>query len=112
MAGVVRLSDRRQKRRAAPVFWNRGDLNVLLGLYSQRVARAEWRDYAIGHDAGFATFSVFRHTHETPLFTVTKRLQGGRPLYAVYEGQRKLRQSSRLDEALAVLDKPLRLISG
>lgn len=112
MARVVRLPERRPKRRAAPVFWNRSDLNALLGMYSQRVARAEWRDYAIGHDPGVAIFAVFRHTHETPLFTISKRLQGGKPLYAVHDGVRKLRQGGRLDEVLGVLDKPLRLISG
>jgi len=112
MAPVVRLSEHRGKRRAATVFFHRNELNALLGMYSQRVARGDWRDYAIGHDSGLATFSVFRHTHETPLFSITKRMQGGKPLYAVYEGNRKLRQSGRLDEALAVLDKPLKLISG
>ncbi len=112
MAPVVRLMDQRRKRRAATVYFHRTELNTLLGMYSQRVARGEWRDYAIGHDAGLATFAVFRHTHETPLFAVTKRMQGGKPLYAVLEGQRKLRQSGRLEEAISVLDKPLKLISG
>ncbi|MGC2857729.1 DUF2794 domain-containing protein [Novispirillum sp. DQ9] len=110
MAPIVRLAEQRQKRQPAPVYFDRHDLNALLGLYSRHVARGEWRDYALGHDPGVAHFSVFRHTHETPLFTITKRQQGGKALYAVYDGTRKLRQSGRLTEALAALNKPLRLI--
>lgn len=112
MARIVQLSEHRQKRHPAPVYFNRHELNALLGLYSRRVAKGEWRDYAIGHDPGVAQFSVFRHTHETPLFTVVKRMQSGKPLYAVFSGAKKLRQSGKLVEALAVLDKPMRLISG
>lgn len=112
MARIVRLTEQRPKRQPAPVFFDRHDLNTLLGLYSRHVAKGEWRDYAIGHDLGLARFSVFRHAHEIPLFTITKCLQGGKPLYAVHEGTKKVRQSGRLDEALAVLDKPLRLILG
>lgn len=110
MAPIVRLADQRQKRQPAPVYFDRHDLNTLLGLYSRHVAKGEWRDYAIGHDPGVAQFSVFRHTHETPLFTITKRMQSGKALYAVYEGTKKLRQSGKLGEALAALNKPLRLI--
>ncbi|MEM7563519.1 MAG: DUF2794 domain-containing protein, partial [Pseudomonadota bacterium] len=35
-----------------------------LQLYSTRVARGEWRDYAIDHSAGVAIFSIFRHANE------------------------------------------------
>ncbi len=112
MARIVRLTEHRPKRQPAPVFFDRNELNALLGLYSRHVAKGEWRDYAIGHDPGMARFSVFRHAHETPLFTITKRLQGGKPLYAVHEGAKKVRQSGKLTEALAVLNKPLRLVLG
>jgi hypothetical protein len=110
MSPVVPLHQHRQKRQAAIEFFNRQELSVLLGLYSQRVAKAEWRDYAIGHDPGVAHFSVFRHAHETPLFTITKRQVSGRPLYAVYAGDRKIRQGGDLHEMLKVFDKPPHLL--
>lgn len=112
MTRIVRLTEHRQKRQPAPVYFDRTDLNMLLGLYSRHVARGEWRDYAIGHDPGIARFSVFRHTHETPLFSITKRIQSGKPLYAVFDGTKKLRQGAKLLDVLAALNKPLRLISG
>jgi len=110
MPPVIPLAEHRKKRQPAPLFFNRQDLNALLAVYSIRVARAEWRDYAIGHAPGMAFFSIFRHTHETPLFTVTKQQVSGRPLYAVFAGDRKLRQSASLASVLAVFDKPIKLI--
>lgn len=95
----------------APVYFDRRDLNILLNLYSRHVARGDWRDYAIAHDPGIARFCVFRHSHETPLYTVTKRVQGGRPLYGLFDGIRKLRQGADLPEVLAPLSK-LRLIGS
>lgn len=119
MARIVAMNEHRvaraqgrSRRQPAPVYFNRGELGVLLGLYSRRVARAEWRDYAISHDPGIARFCVFRHSHEMPLFTLTKRLQSGKVLYALFEGTRKIRQSATLAEALAPLDTRPRLILG
>ncbi|MFA7431556.1 MAG: DUF2794 domain-containing protein [Rhodospirillaceae bacterium] len=112
MARIVGLTEHRQKRQPAPVYFDRTELNTLLGLYSRHVAKGEWRDYAIGHEPGVAQFSVFRYSSETALFTITKRIQTGKPLYAVHDGTKKLRQSGILDDALAALNKPLRLILG
>jgi len=109
MAPIVQIAEHRRKGGPAPVYFDRKELMVLLSLYSGRVARGEWRDYAIGHDPGMARFSVFRSSHERPLYTVTKRPAGGSTLYAVFEGDRKLRQSGRLREALKALDESPRL---
>jgi len=110
MQRIVRLSEHRGKKEPAPVYFQRQELTTLLNIYSQRVAKGEWRDYAIGHDPGMARFSVFRHTHEMPLFTVTKRIVSGKPLYAVFMGDRKLRQGARLADVLKIFDKPLRVV--
>lgn len=116
MTRIVRLSDHleahgRSKRRAAPVYFDRAELNCLLGLYSRHVAKGEWRDYAIGHDPGMARFSIFRHSHDRALFTVVKQIISDRPRYSLFEGERKMRQSGSLDETLAPLSKPLKLLS-
>ena len=56
-----------------PLFFNRSELGQILATYSGRVACGEWRDYAIDHMPGTAAFSIFRHTHETPLFVIEKQ---------------------------------------
>jgi hypothetical protein len=55
------------------VFFERRELNQLLGLYGRMVAAGHWRDYAIDGLAEAAVFSVFRHTGETPLYRIEKR---------------------------------------
>lgn len=117
MSSIVRFTDHRAaapsgKRHPAPIHFDRRDLERLLALYAQRVATGEWRDYAIGSLPGMACFSMFRHSHENAQFTVTKRMVSGKALYAVFAGERKLRQGGKLPDVLAVFEKPLRLISG
>ena len=55
------------------LYFSRPELSQILAAYSARVAAGEWRDYAIDHLAGSATFSIFRHTHENPLFVIEKK---------------------------------------
>ncbi len=119
MTGVVRLSDHRHK----PPFlhFTRLELNRLLGLYSGRVRNGEWRDYAIHLGPDAASFMVFRHAQENPLFVISKLGAGkarGRPQstrqgqYVVASRQRKLSQGHSLDDVLAVFDGPIKLVSG
>jgi hypothetical protein len=93
--------------------FTRSELNQLLSLYSRRVARGEWRDYAIDQRPGTAAFSIFRHTHERPLYTITKRLAGpGQAVeYLVFRDYRRLTRTPRLDEALGAIERPLKVVS-
>jgi uncharacterized protein DUF2794 len=107
---LLRLADYQTKRKVT--FFNRSELDKLLQLYSREVARGEWRDYAIDHGAGRAMFSVFRHTHETPLYAIVKYAAGGpRPIeYVVLSGRERLAAGRSLDDVLAVFRKKLTLV--
>lgn len=107
---LFRLADYQTKRRAT--FFNRSELDKLLQLYSREVARGEWRDYAIDHGPGRAMFSVFRHTHETPLYAIVKYAASGqRPVeYVVLSGRERLAVGRSLDDVLAVFRKKLTLV--
>jgi Protein of unknown function (DUF2794) len=107
MATFYRLNDYR--RRQKTVFFTRPELNQLLSLYSRQVARGEWRDYAIDQRDGAALFSVFRHTHESALYTVVKTAPGiGRQGdFAVLSGRQRL-AGGKLPEVLASLQRSLR----
>ena len=103
MSMLVHLTDHR--RRARRIFFTRPELNQLLSLYTRQVMRGEWRDYAIDqHEAG-ALFSVFRHTHESPLFTVLKAAPGNtrNGEFALLQGRRRLASASSLSEILLSL---------
>jgi hypothetical protein len=57
----------------ALVFFDRRELNQLLGLYGRMVSAGHWRDYAIDGLRDTAVFSVFRRSAEVPLYRIEKR---------------------------------------
>jgi len=99
--------------RAAPrrVFFDRAELNQLLSLYSRNVAAGEWRDYAIDQVGGTAIFSVFRHTHDAPLFSIAKQRNNRSTEYVVFSGREKIKRSKSLQEALKIFRKHLRVVT-
>jgi hypothetical protein len=120
MSKIVRLLEYR--RGADFVHFTRSEMNQLLSLYSRRVMRGEWRDYAIDqqHD-GAARFAVFRSTLERPQYIITKRLKGGgRPggltepsyQFTVLSGRETVAMAASLLEVLRVFDQPVRLQRG
>ncbi len=115
MGNVYSLAPRRRVTdpRARTLRFSRSELNQLLSLYSRRVARGEWRDYAIDQRPGTAAFSVFRRSHERPLYTIAKRLADSGPTaeYLVFHDHRRLTRASRLDEALDVFKRRLNVVS-
>ncbi len=112
MTEVLHLSDFRRPG-GRRVYFDRTELTRLLQLYSQRVARGEWRDYAIDHTPGAALFSVFRHSYDRPLFAVSKSTgSGGRPVeYALVVGRRKVRRASSLVDLLDAFERSPELLT-
>ena|SRR5579872_7313830 len=112
-ATVLPLRDYRSPRRT--LYFTRGELNQLLGLYSRNVARGVWRDYAIDHRDGQALFSVFRHTHESAAYSIVKSLRPGsssanEPEFTVISGRQRLRNGGDLGEVLEVFRSKLTLV--
>ena len=64
------LSDKLGRNRKTA--YNRAELNQLLSLYGEYVSKDQWRDYAIDSLQDMAIFSIYRHSHESPLFTIVK----------------------------------------
>jgi hypothetical protein len=88
--------------------FSRGELSQILSVYGARVQRGEWRDYAIDSLPDMAVFSVFRSSHEQPLYSITKissRSLIKPPQYVVYSGSNQLKQSASLPEVLAFLEE-------
>lgn len=110
MTHIVRLSDYK-RRKAGHVYFTRAELSELLSLYSVRVARGEWKDYALDHSVGVAMFSVFRHTAERPAFAIAKISTPRGADFAVFDDKRKLKRAAALTDALTVFDTKLRLVT-
>jgi len=111
-ATVLAFGDYRTKHRT--VYFTRLELNQLLGLYSRQVTRGVWRDYAIDHRDGMALFSVFRHTHEAPVYRIIKTAPGpARPAeFTVQSGRQRLRVSASLPDALEYFGTRLSLVGA
>ena len=114
MTSLVALDSyrRRQRSRRRPVIFNRHELFALLGVYSRRVMSGEWRDYAIDHGPQGATFSIFRHSAERPIYAITKQDAPGknRGQYLLFQGPKKLRQAQNLDDVIDALERQLRVV--
>lgn len=93
------------------VFFDRAELNQLLSLYSRNVASGEWRDYAIDQVGGAAIFSVFRHTHDAPLYSIAKQRNNRSIEFVVFSGREKLNRANTLRDVLKVFHKRLRVVS-
>jgi hypothetical protein len=90
------------------VFFERRELNQLLGLYGRMVAAGHWRDYAIDGLKDAAVFSVFRHTGETPLYRIEKRPSLARRQGAwlvLAHGGLVLKRGHELTQVLRVFDR-------
>lgn len=106
-----------QSSHATPnaVFFTRLELNAILNLYGHKVAAGEWRDYAIDFGREKATFSVFRHTSEVPLYRIEKcpKLAKKQGAFSVVTATGLiLRRGHDLARVLDALQKRVRLAIG
>lgn len=97
--------------RRRQVYFDRRELQLLVGLYSENVMAGEWRDYALDHFEGMALFSIFRRSEERPLYVVAKRLNGAATYhYLVFEGDQRRAIHPSLDGALNFFRRRLKLV--
>ena len=109
---MSRVSAPRKLRRQ--LYFSRTELRLILAAYSARVAAGEWRDYALDHMNGMALFSIFRHTHETPLFVIEKKQRHPKEaaLFILRDRSRVLCRSRSVSDVIGHFNKLPRLISG
>jgi hypothetical protein len=96
------------------ISFDRHELSIILGLYGRMVAAGEWRDYAIDFNKQKAVFSIYRRSSEVPLYKIEKdpklaRRQGAYSVIAA--GGLVLKRGADLSRVIAVLEKPVRIVS-
>jgi hypothetical protein len=109
---MSRITNPRKLRK--PPFFNRTELGQILATYSSRVACGEWRDYAIDHLPGAAAFSIFRHTHETPLYVIEKQQRHPKESarFILRDRQKTLIKASSIGDIISYFNRLPRLVSG
>ena len=102
------------KKLRRQLYFSRTELGQILAAYSARVAAGEWRDYALDHADGAALFSIFRHTHETPLFVIEKKQRHPKeaPQFILRDRNRVLCRSSTVGDIIGHFNKLPRLVTG
>lgn len=110
---TVTLNPARPAQIPEIVSFDRRELALLLNLYGRKVAKGEWRDYAMDMLKDRALFSIYRHTSERPLYVVEKnpKLRGrqGQYILANVEG-RILKRGHELGQVLRFLEPDLVIV--
>ena len=94
------------------IAFQKNELNIILNTYGHHVAAGDWRDYAIGYGKYKATFSIFRHTSECPIYCIIKdpKLSKKQGIYSVIDQTgRILKRGHDLAQVLKVFTKKPKL---
>ena len=102
------------KKLRRQLYFSRTELSLILAAYSARVAAGEWRDYALDHLNGVALFSIFRHTHENPLFVIEKKQRHPKekPQFLLRDRTKVRCRSNSVSDVIGHFNKLPRLVSG
>ena len=109
---MQRISSSKKLRKT--LFFNRTELGQILATYNTRVARGEWRDYAIDYSPNNAAFSIFRHTHDIPLYIVEKQrlFPTDIPRFTLRDRNKILCKGNSIQEIIFYFNRLPRLITG
>ena len=108
MAEIISIETllRQNSGKKGVVSFTRAEIGILISVYSEKVARGIWRDYGLSMETDYAVFSIFRSSHETPLYTVTKQVDRKRrnlASFSVRDGRTVLKKGQSLTEVIQVL---------
>ena len=118
MSDLIRFVDHGrpgQRGSARGIMFSRHELNQLLSMYSRRVIKGEWRDYAIDFLGQMAVFSVFRHSQDRPLYAIAKcappspQRSGD---YVLYDGLRRVSRAPTINEIIRQVERRLEPVEG
>jgi hypothetical protein len=90
------------------IFFDRKELDTIMRLYGQKVAKGEWRDYSLETFEAGVAFCVYRSTAEMAIYRIEKRPELARKqgAYAlVNQTGQTLKRGNELSKVLAPLDK-------
>ncbi len=84
------------------VTFSKKDLNSIINIYSQKVSNGLWKDYSINFEKNYAEFSIYKHTHASPEFSIVKNKKR---IFFIYSGKQELKKSKYIKDVLNILKK-------
>ena len=94
------------------MYFLKHELTFILNLYSKRVSLGMWRDYAIDSKDDIAVFSIYRHTHDQPMYQVIKTSKKGcrnNPNFFIKDSNKIIYKSKVLEQILSKFEKKINI---
>ena len=92
------------------VFFSKKELSSILNLYSKQVSKGFWKDYALDNQNENAIFSVYKHSHDKPMYQIIKNSYKGfrnKPNFYIKKDKEIISKSSDLYIILLKFEKKL-----
>ena len=92
------------------IFFSKYELTSILNLYSKQVSKGFWKDYALDSKANTAIFSIYKHSHDRPIYQIIKKsLKGFRnmPNFFITKDTEIINKSSEISIILSKFEKKL-----
>ena len=95
------------------IYFLKSELLMLLNLYSKQVSMGFCKDYAIDNINNYAIFSIFKHTHDLPIFQIQKFNKSGNKNnseFILSNSSKIIEKGKSLEKLLDRLEKKISLI--
>ena len=92
------------------IFFSKYELTSILNLYSKQVSKGFWKDYALDSKANTAIFSIYKHSHDKPMYQIIKKsLKGFRnmPNFFITKDDEIINKSNEISTILLKFEKKL-----
>lgn len=94
------------------IFFSKYELTFILNLYSKQVSLGSWRDYAIDSKNDIAVFSIYRHTHDQPMYQVVKTSKKGyrnNPDFFIKDPNKIIYKSKFIEQILSKFENKINI---
>ena len=92
------------------IFFSKYELSSILNLYSKQVSKGFWKDYALDSKVNTAIFSIYKHSHDKPIYQIIKKsIKGFRnaPNFFITKDKEIINKSSEISTILLKFEKKL-----
>jgi len=92
------------------IFFSKYELSSILNLYSKQVSKGFWKDYALDSKVNTAIFSIYKHSHDKPIYQIIKKsIKGFRnmPDFFITKNKEIINKSSEISTILSKFEKKL-----
>ena len=92
------------------IFFSKYELSSILNLYSKQVSKGLWKDYALDSKVNTAIFSIYKHSHDKPIYQIIKKsIKSFRniPDFFITKDKEIINKSSEISTILSKFEKKL-----